>query len=140
MDNLALNLFIIFGSKTVIGNLTELLTPLIKATFKEYKLLKSLETPAETDGEGSASQAHSKGSGEPASVAEGEYLLETYDTNQLALDWTEISSQFGFCTLFTAALPLTVLFAFGANLIEMRSDGIKLCKVRPRRSRNRPAN
>ncbi len=41
-------------------------------------------------------------------------------------DYSELSIQLGYVTLFVAAFPIAPLFAYVSNVIEIRSDGFAL--------------
>ena len=49
-------------------------------------------------------------------------------------DYSELAIQFGYMTFFLAALPMSAMFAFLNNFVEIRSDAYKLMKnhQRPR--------
>ncbi|CAG8437654.1 6234_t:CDS:2 [Acaulospora colombiana] len=53
-----------------------------------------------------------------------EVNLPVYDVYE---DYVEMVSQYGYVSLFSVIWPLTPVFAFINNLIELRSDAIKLC-------------
>ncbi|XP_071218169.1 anoctamin-8-like isoform X2 [Salvelinus alpinus] len=66
---------------------------------------------------------------EPKSVilsqAEVESCMQTYeDTLQ---DYQEMFIQFGYVVLFSSAFPLAAMWALINNIIEIRSDALKLC-------------
>ena len=43
-------------------------------------------------------------------------------------DYSELSIQFGYLSFFSPAFPMACLLAFVANLFDIRSDAVKLCK------------
>jgi hypothetical protein len=54
-------------------------------------------------------------------------MLSNYDpTSELIMDYIELYVQWGYLTLFGASCPLVVLFAWITNMVETRTDGIKL--------------
>jgi len=104
---LFLNLVIIFGSQLVVGNLTEVALPYLNAKRKEKKEA-ALGSVA-------------------SSPAEKEFDLEGYDPVMgLLMDYSEVAVQFGYMSLFVAALPLAPLLGLVNNWVEIRSDAFKL--------------
>jgi len=68
------------------------------------------------------------------SQVEKEYTAETFDKMLGTFkEYAEMTFQFGYATLFSAAFPLAPLFALVNNFIEIRIDGWKLlqCSRRP---------
>ena len=50
-------------------------------------------------------------------------LLGTFE------DYSNMSTQFGFMTMFVAAFPLTTLLAFINNYVELRVNAWRLCQI-----------
>jgi hypothetical protein len=61
------------------------------------------------------------------SPAEDQYFLKQYDGT--FDDFLELALQFGYVTLFVAAFPLAPFLAFCNNVIEIRVDSYKICKL-----------
>ncbi|KAK3254559.1 hypothetical protein CYMTET_36228, partial [Cymbomonas tetramitiformis] len=57
------------------------------------------------------------------------YVDETGENAGLFDDYLEICFQYGYVVLFSAAYPLAALFAFVNNLVEIRADAFKVCKL-----------
>ena len=71
------------------------------------------------------------------STGEREYRMPVYDQMKGTIDdYSELAIQFGYMTFFLAALPVSAMFAFLNNFVEIRSDAYKLMKnhQRPRPS------
>jgi len=68
--------------------------------------------------------------------------LSTYDDEHnhsgMFDDFIHICFQFGYVSLFGAAYPLAAVYSLGNNLVEQRSDALKLLRLH-RRPRARPA-
>ncbi|XP_061785835.2 anoctamin-8 isoform X1 [Nerophis lumbriciformis] len=58
--------------------------------------------------------------------AEIESCMQTYEVDTLQ-DYQEMFIQFGYVVLFSSAFPLAAMCALINNIIEIRSDGLKLC-------------
>jgi hypothetical protein len=54
-------------------------------------------------------------------------MLSSYDpTSELILDYIELYVQWGYLTLFGASCPIVIVFAAITNMVETRTDGVKL--------------
>eukprot|EP00038_Savillea_parva_P006806 m.165984 g.165984 ORF g.165984 m.165984 type:complete len:1214 (-) comp12632_c0_seq1:303-3944(-) len=134
---LALNLLIIMGGKQVVQSIGETYGPRIKRWFESWlqaredrKVAKGVvqghrvdqrrrHTPSPVD----ADAADSRLSWEKQSrLAKDDYFTLFDDFNELAL-------QFGFCTLYTTALPITPILALVNNIFEVRVDAKKQLNV-----------
>ena len=61
------------------------------------------------------------------SRVEKDYYLDDFDPMLGTLqDFSELSIEFGYVTLFVAAFPVAPFFAFVNNYFEIRSDGFTL--------------
>mmetsp|Transcript_6784 Transcript_6784/g.10767 ORF Transcript_6784/g.10767 Transcript_6784/m.10767 type:complete len:757 (-) Transcript_6784:247-2517(-) len=108
MYDVAYSLAIIFGTRVVMSQITNVLIPRMKAKKRMKAELAGTE-------------------GKVLSQPETEYVLEPYDAMMGVLgDYAELSIQFGYVTLFVVAFPLAPLLAWLANYIEIGSDGQKL--------------
>ncbi|EQC28357.1 hypothetical protein SDRG_13904 [Saprolegnia diclina VS20] len=108
LHELAYSLAIVYGSQLVIGNVKEILLPRVWVWLSKRSILKQ-EAVAEHQSE-----------------AEKEFFLATYEWSGTFDDFTEIITQFGFCTLFVVAFPLTPVLSLLNNYLEIRVDGYRL--------------
>ncbi|CAM9434451.1 unnamed protein product [Discosporangium mesarthrocarpum] len=112
MSELSTNMGSLFLARLAIGNIGEVVLPVLKARKKE----KEERTGADPE--------------RTFSTAEKEFIKETYDVMLGTFkDYAEMIIQFGYATLFVAAYPLSCLMAFVNNYIEIRVDAWKLCQV-----------
>ncbi|KAG7397370.1 hypothetical protein PHYBOEH_000826 [Phytophthora boehmeriae] len=112
MDLLEQTLSSLLITRQLLGNVTEQLIPYMTAR-------SSLKTEVGK----MAKEADSKDT--PVSKVESELLHPTYDGT--FDDYLELFVQFGQVTLFAAAYPLASLWSLCNNILEIRSDGFKLC-------------
>lgn len=113
---LCLNLAIIFGSRLVVGNFTEVLLPYIM-----YRRKKAKEIADEDN------------TGLKMSGCEKEALMDEYDMMMGTLgDYSELAIQYGYLTLFVVAFPLAPFMALISNYVEIRADGYKLLRTSQR--------
>ncbi|XP_065655307.1 anoctamin-7 isoform X3 [Hydra vulgaris] len=106
---LAQQLFIIMVGKQMIGNVQEVMIPLIKHKWRKRKRRK--ETTVLKP------------------IWEDDY--ELVENEGLMAEYLEMVIQFGFITIFVAAFPLAPLFALLNNIFEIRIDSNKLiCETR----------
>lgn len=113
MVPLSINLFIIFGSRLLTGNLTELLIPYLqyrwRSSQRKNKHLQDITRP------------HS------------EFLLEPYDPIKSTLkDYSELAIQFGYIALFVTALPAAAFAGLVSSYIESKGDAWKLTHLHQR--------
>jgi hypothetical protein len=112
MSELSTNLGTIFLTRLAMGNVVEVVVPLVKGRAKE----RAERAGADPE--------------RGMSVAEREFILETYDVMLGPFeDYAEMVIQFGYSTLFVAAYPLSCFMAFLNNYIEMRVDAWKLLTI-----------
>jgi len=103
----------VFGVQLTVGNAVEFLVPWFMKKLKieaEEKLADDDDLP-------------------PMTEAEYESKLEQYDHLEGFEDYNEMVIQFGFIALFAPAFPLVSLMGLVNNVIEIRSDSNKLCRV-----------
>jgi len=118
MIPLAINLATVYGMRLTIGNFMEVCLPMILKHFADKK-----EDEDRTSESGIIS------------TGEREYRMPVYDQMKGSIDdYSELAIQFGYMTFFLAALPVSAMFAFLNNFVEIRSDAYKLMKnhQRPR--------
>lgn len=107
MVAVAINLAIIFGIRLTLSNAIELCTPILGYFMRQRE--------------------QSKGSTKPQSSPELQFQLEEYDRIMGTIeDYAELAVQFGYMTLFIAALPIASFVCLVSNYIEIRSDAYKL--------------
>jgi hypothetical protein len=113
MVPLSLNLAIIFGSRLLTGNLTELLIPYLQYRWRSSKRKnKHLTT---------ITRPHS------------EFLLEPYDPIKSTLkDYSELAIQFGYIALFVTALPIAACAGLFSSYVESKGDAWKLTHLHQR--------
>jgi anoctamin-10/anoctamin-7 len=110
MTVLALNLAIVYGSRLVTGNLTELFIPYLSYKYRYNKEI--LTSSAEM------------------SRPEKEFYLDTYDSRKSSLvDYAEVAIQFGYNALFATALPISSFFSLASNFVEIKGDAWKLVNI-----------
>ena len=118
MIPLAINLATVYGMRLTVGNFMEVVLPMIIKHFKDKK---------EDEDRTSESLAISTG--------EREYRMPVYDQMKGSIDdYSELAIQFGYMTFFLSALPVSAMFSFLNNFVEIRTDAYKLMKnhQRPR--------
>lgn len=108
MDELRVQLGMVFVTQLVVSNFIELAKPLW-STCRAAKKLASLDVDKQLSG------------------PEEEYALEKYESP--FGDFDEIVIQYGYATLFVVALPLTPLLYLINNVAELYLDSYKLCKL-----------
>jgi len=112
MTEVTIHLGSIFITRVVVGNLQESLFPYFSGKFRMVSEQVFL-TEAEAGKKFQQWERESK-----LDVFEG-----TFD------EYEEMVIQFGFITLFVAAFPIAPLLALINNLIEIRTDAVRLCAL-----------
>ncbi|RHY35867.1 hypothetical protein DYB30_003370 [Aphanomyces astaci] len=120
LGELAYCLALVFGIQLVVGNVREILLPRIFAWLNKRSIVKGHAVT------------------EALSDAEKQFYLSTYEWSGTFDDYTEMITQFGYCSLFVVSFPLTPVLALVNNYIEIRVDGFRLL-FENRRSRPRSA-
>jgi hypothetical protein len=108
LDELFLQLLILFPTRLVTGNIMELGIPWAKAYWHRR-------------------QASNRNDAKELSTIEKQFALEEYGDDGLFEDYAEMSLQFGFATLFAPACPVAPTMALLSNYVELRVDAAKLC-------------
>jgi len=127
MASLSLQLGIIFLLHTVIQQVSELLIPYCKRHcarwMKQWKMWWRM-----------CSRRHD--AEEMQALSQAAHLYTDEEVNHLKPeyettieDFSELMIQFGFMTLFAPAFPLGFAIGYINNLIEIRSDGFKICML-----------
>mmetsp|Transcript_7357 Transcript_7357/g.13946 ORF Transcript_7357/g.13946 Transcript_7357/m.13946 type:complete len:883 (+) Transcript_7357:60-2708(+) len=142
LQQLKIQLGIIFGLQMVVNNVIEVLKPKVFTCLKvrAKAKAKAAAAAARAASEVSAADLQTREEGEEGDSVvlseeedpkvtepEEEFVLEPFDTT--FWDFDEIVIQFGYCSLFVVAFPLTPLLALVSNMIEMFLDAHKLCKL-----------
>ncbi|XP_057304531.1 anoctamin-7-like isoform X4 [Hydractinia symbiolongicarpus] len=106
---LAQQLVIIMVGKQIIGNVQEVMIPIIKQKLKKRKRgKKTVQTKPRWEDD-----------------------YELVEDEGLFAEYLEMVIQFGFITIFVAAFPLAPFFALANNIFEIRIDSNKLlCETR----------
>jgi anoctamin-10/anoctamin-7 len=110
LNDLRIQLAIIFTSLIVMNNSLEVGIPYLKSQIKAKKEAKGLDLDEVN-----------------FTFPEIEYSKEQYEST--FDDFDELAIQYGFVTLFVVAFPLTPLLAFLNNILEVRVDSVKLLTV-----------
>ncbi|CAM9468938.1 unnamed protein product [Pylaiella littoralis] len=112
MNELSTNLGTVFLVRLACGNLSEVVSPILKERRKQREETMGSDPERTFSG------------------PEREYIKETYDVMLGTFaDYAEMIIQFGYVTLFVAAYPLSCFMALVNNYIEIRVDAWKLCQV-----------
>jgi len=112
MTELANGLGSILITRMIMGNIVEVMKPYVLYVYKFYAEEKELTEEQRTA---------------PYFRWEQEAKLSVFlDTFS---EYNEMIIQFGYITLFVAAFPLAPLLALANNLLEVRTDSLKLCKI-----------
>uniref|UniRef100_A0A1I8GIU1 Anoctamin n=1 Tax=Macrostomum lignano TaxID=282301 RepID=A0A1I8GIU1_9PLAT len=119
---LVIQMLIIFVAKQVINCLMEVGVPLLRKLFNKYNLMRG--TSAEEKQAEIAKAAEKLG--RDLRQCERDWSLLPVDHLQLFDEYLEMVIQFGFVTLFVAAMPLAPLFALMNNVLEVRLDAWKM--------------
>jgi hypothetical protein len=116
MGELQTQLATIFLTRLIIGNLQEILIPLVKVRVKTFLEARAAAKAAASGGR-VVIEYHQ---------AEEEAKLNQYEEKEAFEDYGEMVVQFGFVTLFVVAFPLTPLLAFINNVAEVHVDAVKM--------------
>lgn len=135
---LAHQLGTIFITQMVVGNMTEVVVPMLKQKWARHKdqqaamALKAgkeeyspLENP-EGAGDGSLPASPADEVPDELSLAEKSFELDDYGMLELIDDYLEIVVQFGYVTLFVVAFPLAPFLALLSNQLEQMVDMTKM--------------
>jgi hypothetical protein len=121
MVPLALNLGIVFISRLIVGNICELLLPYLSYRWRVRRALQSTHSESETKLLSLLTRP------------EKEYMLEPYDSHSASIaDFMELAIQFGYASMFAAALPMSPLLSLISNFVETTADAYKLLNVHRR--------
>jgi len=129
IDELATLMFSIFVLNLAIGNLQEVVIPMVMTKIniyleeRAYKQLK--EKQAETGLPTSADETETA----DAPLCQAEYEAKMAEYEGTFGDYNEMILQYGYVTLFGACLPLCAFLAMANNMIEVRSDATKMLKA-----------
>ena len=116
MGELSLTLTIIFITNVTVGNAQELSGPI-------YDKVMEYCYPKSDKGDGSDGYNNDK----KMSLVEQQYKLADYDvTMNLIDDYSELSIQYGYVTLFVTACPIAPILAYISNLVEVNVDGFNI--------------
>jgi hypothetical protein len=119
MFQLGTNLAIIFGSRVVTAQVTQLLIPFLTLTSKD----------AMNDKEAINMGANAK----PESRPESEFELNPYNTSeQVITDYSETAINFGYQCLFVSSLPATSCLALISNIVETKGDAWRMSRLHQR--------
>ena len=127
MTELEIQLVTVFVVKQFAFQLVEVGLPYIKAKARDRQqaLRRAEDTKRRKEyiemGMGDVMQ--------PACVNDTQEELTMDAYTSVFADYNELAIQFGYSTLFAVAFPLAPLFAWINNVLEIRSDAYKLCKV-----------
>jgi hypothetical protein len=108
LDELYLQLLIVFGTRLVTGTIMELGIPWAKAYWSRRQAMKHNDA-------------------KQLSAIEHQYALEEYGDDGLFEDYAEMSVQFGFATLFAPACPIAPVLALFSNYVKIRVGALQLC-------------
>ena len=128
MSDLSFQLAIILIVNQVGGGILEVAIPTYlakaKALERDYRI-KQVQKRMVLDEDG-----HEQGHALHATHVGDERLMMPYDS--VFRDYTEMAVQWGNVLLFAVVFPLAPLFAMMNNLIEIRADAFKLCRIHRR--------
>lgn len=127
---LAQELLVIMVGKQLINNVQEFVCPKLKTWWNKRRFHKSEERNSEFEGVDGG-----QGQGKGTTPWETDYQLLLCEG--LFSEYLDMVVQFGFVTIFVAALPLAPLFALINNWIELRLDAQKFVREYRRPVANR---
>lgn len=117
MYSLGLNLIIIFGTRLISGNITELVVPWAMDLVNR----------------GVSCVVQSVTSSDPLTRPEKEMSLTPFDSSEaVTAEFSEVAIQMGYQTLFACALPAASTLALVSNVVEIRGDAWKLLRLHQR--------
>jgi hypothetical protein len=114
LRELGYQLAILFGTNIIVKNVAELAIPFLKTLI--LNKLQERKT-----------KLSRKALDEMESSPEKQINLAEYGS--ALRDFEELAIQFGFICLFATAFPLAPLFALLNNLVEIRIDATKVCRL-----------
>lgn len=118
MGELSAQLLSILITRTVIGNLTEVTIPVIMNRLAVQAESRKMLAEAKKRGV-DVSTLNMRLSKAESQAKMAPYTSTIYDYNEMVI-------QFGYVTLFAAAMPLAAAIALFNNIIEIRTDAAKL--------------
>lgn len=128
ISDLSFQLAIILIINQVVGGVMEIGIPTYKAKVKALRRdlrIKKVQKQMRLDAEG-----HEIGETLHATHIGDERVMTPY--RSVHADYKELAVQWGNVLLFASAFPMAPVFALINNLIEIRADAYKLCKVHRR--------
>ena len=121
MGNLQLHLLVFFVVKQWFYKIVEVGVPAVK-THSRVKVREMTMAKLIKDGTSENEYAREQ--------VFAQSVLEEYAG--VYLDYSELAIQFGYTTLFAVAFPLAPLLGLLSNVVELRVDALKLCRVHRR--------
>lgn len=118
MEDLQLQLLIVFAAKQFLTKIAGVVLPLTKAAANEkahklqYMLLKK-------EGENAIENA----------IDDVNEQLTKHEYEGVFMEFSDLAIQFGYSTLFAVAFPLAPAMCALSNIIEQRLEAYKLCRV-----------
>jgi len=120
MPALGIQLATVFGTQIVLGQIIETAVPKIEAFFDD---LKDSWEKKQLD-QSNKSKNRSVKKTQIKTREELDYELEAYEG--VFDEYSEMIMQFGYVTMFAAAFPLAPTLALANNIIELRTDALKM--------------
>lgn len=145
LERLRTRLAALLITSQLIGALIETLVPFFTQKYGLYKLAEAEKARAGLEGlERAASTASTASTAPMASTAPSlpPYQQEAmlYPAGPMFDEYMEIALQFGYITMFGWCWPAAAFCALLNNIVEIRSDGFKLCSSSQRPSINNPSH
>ncbi|CAD5209879.1 unnamed protein product [Bursaphelenchus okinawaensis] len=114
MVELIIQLFVTMCGKQFLGLVVEVLSPTVTHWWRERHVKQKGDKMAPRD---------------DVQLIKENFAMNAFYSQHLFQEYVEMVIQFGFCAMFTAAFPLTPLFALLNNLLEVRGDSYKLVRM-----------